>query len=1021
MGAFVLLDMILAIHTKVQGRGRYRIEGLYRSDRLKRFLEIRLLKEKEITGASASKVTSNILVTFNSAISHDEIADRIETILRESPEPNPEPGPDPCQNPSGQVSRSEKEQGSRLISSTFTGKLKDKIIDILPGVKRQEERQWHLLDKDQILQLLDTQVESGLSVTHAKRRLERYGFNTLPEARSRSGWSIFADQFLSIPVALLTAAAGLSVFTGGIFDAVMVMGVVVANAAIGYMTEVKAERTIRSLKSFISPDASVIRNYRVEVIPAEKMVIGDMFLLKPGTYVAADSRVIEASHLSVDESALTGESMPAVKQSRPLKREDVPLSDRSNMVYMGTLITGGEGIAVVVATGRFSEMGRLKALLDETETPLTPIEKQLRHAGDQLVLLCGVICGFVFLLGFLRGFGVLEMLKTAVSLAAAAVPEGLPAAATINFAMGVSNMKKHHVLIRHLQAIETLGAVQTVCLDKTGTITRNRMTVMKIVTNTQCVFSENGRFVSDNIPIEPIEHADLIQIAHAAALCNETKINGDSDENGVELSGSPTENALIRFALKAGVDVRGLRNDYGLLKINYRSENRLFMSTLHRSPEGGRLLVIKGSPREVLSMCRWQFGNNGKTPLTDEDKLRIEAENDLMAGDTLRILGLACNKGGDRLQIEDEEDLTWLGLIGMADPIRAGVDELIKIIHNAGINTVMITGDQSQTAYAVANSLNLSHGEQLEILDSALLTRVDPELMKALAKKVHVYSRVSPAHKLKIVQALQEAGKVVAMTGDGINDGPALKASNIGIAMGKSGTDVAREVADVVLEDDNLETLVMAIRDGRATYNNIRKSVHFFLSTNLSEIMVMVAGIALGFGIPLSVMQLLWINIISDIFPGLALSLEEPEPDILRQQPREADRPLFSASDFKRMVYESATITAASLGAYAYGAARYGQGMAAGSLAFQSLTIGQLLHTLNCRSETLGIFDQKALPRNRYLELALGGSFLLQMLTIIVPGLRRLLGISPVNLLDAGIIGGGAFLSLVANSSIKKQ
>jgi Ca2+-transporting ATPase len=557
-------------------------------------------------------------------------------------------------------------------------------------------------------------------------------------------------------------------------------------------------------------------------------------------------------------------------------------------------------------------------------------------------------------------------------------------------------------------------------LDKTGTLTRNKMTVSKVFSGMMDIRVHNGHFILEDRPIDLLSHRELRHLIHVCALCNETKINGNGRDGEYELSGSPTENALVDFALCAGIDVKRLRKEHKLLKVQYRSESRLFMSTLHASTNSQRLFAMKGSPPEVLSMCRWQIKDGKTMPISEEDRLKIEAVNDQMAADTLRVLGLAYATVDSEYPKELEEDLIWLGLVGMEDPIRDGVKGLMDVFHGAGINTVMITGDQSPTAYAVANELNLSQDERLEILDSTQFDTVDPELMGALAKKVHVYSRVSPAHKLRIVQALQDAGKVVAMTGDGINDGPALKASDIGIAMGQSGTDVAREVADIVLEDDDLEALVIAVRDGRATFNNIKKSVHFFLATNLSEIMVMFAAVAGGIGFPLNVMQLLWINIISDIFPGLALSMEEPESDVLEQPPRDPDQPLFSGTDYKRMVFESSIISASSLGAYAYGIANYGIGARASSIAFQGLTIGQLLHALSCRSPSHRIFDKERLPRNRYLDLALGGSLAVQVMTMFVPTLRRFLGLTPLNLLDIAVIGGSSLVALAINETSKK-
>ena len=407
-------------------------------------------------------------------------------------------------------------------------------------------------------------------------------------------------------------------------------------------------------------------------------------------------------------------------------------------------------------------------------------------------------------------------------------------------------------------------------------------------------------------------------------------------------------------------------------------------------------------------------------PLTDEDRQRIEAENEEMAGRALRVLGLAYALGPDESVFEEFDDLVWLGMVGMADPIREGVGEAIRAFHRAGIETVMITGDQSPTAYAIGQELELSQGDPLEILDATHLAEIEPEVLRALVKRAHVFARVSPSHKLQIVQALQGAGKVVAMTGDGINDGPALKAADVGIAMGRTGTDIAREVADVVLEKDNLDTLIIAIRDGRTIYINIRKSVHFFLATNISEIMLTFVAMAVGLGSPLTAAQLLWINLISDIFPGLALAMEAPEPDILERPPRDPARPIFTGGDFKRMTFEAGAITTGAFGAYGYGLMRYGLGAQTSTLAFHSLTTGQLLHAISCRSETHSIFSPGKLPPNRYLTMAVGGSLAVQFLTMVVPGLRSLLGLAPVGLLDGLVISGSALLPLLVNEATKQ-
>jgi Ca2+-transporting ATPase len=991
------------------------VEGLQHSAPLKNLLEQRLALQKDIESVSASTLTGNLLVSFNSNSSHKSVAFLIEGMLDEYHEGTPV-------------------IDAQFVESATAAKMSDPPIKAPPSppvshetIKRflapssqEPSKPWHTLKTDAVMHLMRSDRKTGLDVITADKRFDENGPNKLEGVETRSGWRIFIDQMNSLPVYLLGAAAGVSIATGGLLDAVVIMGVVVANGIIGYFTENDAEKTIDSLKNLVKPTAEVIRDGLTMEIPAESVVVGDLLMLKPGCYVSADCRVIAASRLSIDESMLTGESMPIYKKTTTIKNENTPLANRSNMAYMGTLVTGGQGIAVVVATGQATEVGALQRLLTETGTPRTPIERQLEKMGDQLVLLCGAICGVVFGIGFFRGYGYVQMLRMAITLAASAVPEGLPAAATINFALGITNMKKHGVLVRRLQAIETLGAVQTVCFDKTGTITQNRMSVIRIFAGFHCTEIAQDQLVPRSSAEDPLDNQEIRQLIITCALCNEIKINDIDGIGEYELFGSPTEKALVRLAIHSGVDVQELWKQFRFLKIRHRAENRLFMSTLHAYRSGGRkLFSIKGSPPEVLSMCSHQMVNGKIITLTEADRQEIEVQNQRMAGDALRVLGFAFYHLKKDEKPDLESDLIWLGLIGMTDPIRDGVSDLINVFHRAGVSTVMITGDQSTTAYAVAGELNLSERDQLRILDSALLTSLDPNALQALAKKVHVYSRVSPAHKLKIVQALQSAGRTVAMTGDGINDGPALKASNLGIALGQSGTDVAREVADIILEEDNLEILIKALEEGRITYRNIKKSVHFFLSTNLTEIQVMFAAMALGIGFPLNVMQLLWINIISDIFPGLALSREKPAADLMQQPPRDSDAALFSSVDFKQMLIESSVISAGSLAAYGYGLFRYGAGAQAGSLAFQSLTIGQLLHAFSCRSRHKSIFNRHHLPPNPSLNWAVGGSLALQVLTMFVPGLRNFLGVTSLSILDTAVIGASSVLPFIINEARK--
>jgi len=1003
--------MVEAIHTAVPGRARFKVEGLYRRNAMKRFLESKLRTKDDIVSCSANILTGNLLVCFNSGNTHHTIATLITDIIEDywddiggeaAAEPPPTLWPPPAKSVSP-ISRFPQPPTGE--ASLFP-----------PGPL------WHEMTGEAVLAHFATSREQGLSPAAFQQNLALYGANELPETEPRSELDILLDQFKSLPVALLGAAAGISLLTGGLIDAVLIAGVVVANALVAYKTESEADRTIKSLQKLVQTTAPTLRDGKIQEIPAAEVVPGDILVLKPGIAIAADCRLLEAERLSIDESALTGESMPVSKMAEPLQGDHLPLAERRNMAYKGTLVTGGQGWAIVVATGRHSELGRLKLLMEGAEAPQTPLERQLGETGDKLVLLCCGICGLVMAIGLLQGYGWLPMLGLSVSLAAAAVPEGLPAVATTTLALGVRDMQQHHVLIRRLEAVETLGAVQTICLDKTGTITENRMSVVRLFAGMERFDLQNepGQVIRDNGSF--MSRPEVQQLLKIGSLCNETEINGALGSPA--LAGSATETALVRLAQETGMDVVRLRAEYPLLKMQHRSEDCLYMSTWHRSPRGQGLLAIKGSPLEVLAMCDWHLKNGDVLPLNVKDRVAIEMENDQMAGDALRVLGLAYAEAalpqeGNGLNNHTPNGLIWLGITGLADPVRPGVKELIQVFHRAGIETVMITGDQSQTAYAIGKSLDLSHGEPLEILDSTQLTKLDEAALMALAKRVHIFARVTPAHKLQIVQALQRAGRVVAMTGDGINDGPALKAAEVGIAMGHSGTDIAREVADVVLEEDNLETLVVAVRDGRTTYNNIKKAVHFFLSTNVSEIMVMVAPLAVGLGSPLNPMQLLWINLISDIAPGLTLAMEAPEPDILDRPPRDPQEPLFTPQDFRGMARESAVISAGALSAYGYGILRYGLGAQANTLAFNSLTIGQLLHAISCRSETHSFYRNRKLPPNRYFTLALTGSLALQGLAMLVPGLRAILGLTPIGIVDALVIGATAVTPLLVNEAAK--
>jgi Ca2+-transporting ATPase len=1042
MHAPALLEVV---HAEVAGRARLRVRGLYRNEAARQDIEAALAGQEGIRLGSASVLTGTVLVHYDPARRLEEVLDELIALIGENVSAGPVLEPPSLRRMAAGTAWQAAPARGRTGPAAATGKPAAPIPAQRPPASVKKQRReamqrfvhplqgrepvqsgparilWHTLPAEAVLQRLQVDYSRGLDAEEVAARRARYGPNVLPEPERRSPLAIFLGQFNSLPVWLLGASALLSAATGGLADAAVILGVVMINAAIGYVTESQAEGIIGSLTTVARPPVPVVRSGRVQQTPTAEVVPGDMLLLTPGCLVAADARLVSVKDLSVDESALTGESLPVSKGVAALAAAEVPLADRSNMVYMGTLVTGGSGLACVVATGRATELGLIQTLVGETRPPETPMQRQLDRLGNQLVWISLAICGGVFAVGLLRGYGLLPMLRAAISLAVAAVPEGLPTVATTTLALGLRDMRRKHVLIRQLAAVETLGSVQVMCLDKTGTLTENRMAVLAVQVNGDRLHVTDGHFHAPQGRVDPHAHETLLKLLHVAVLCNESRFNGTIAPGGrMSIEGSATENALLAMALAAGVDAAALRRRHPLLATEYRAEGRAWMATWHDAGEGRRLKAVKGSPEQVLELCRWYEDHDGRHEIDPAYREAMLTENARMAGEALRVLGFAYG-------LEDAQGngdgLIWLGLAGLADPIRAGTRELIRQFHQAGIKTVMITGDQSATAYAIGRQLDLSGEERLEILDSSQIDRIDPQLLSALAEKVEIFSRVSPAHKLQIVQALQRAGRVVAMTGDGINDGPALKAADIGVAMGGTkaggGTEVARSIADVVLEDDELGTMILAVAQGRTIYANIRKSIHYLVSSNISEIGLTFIAVAGGLGQPLNTMQLLWINLLTDVFPALALSMDPPEPDVLRRPPRDPHEPILRAQDFRRYGVEAAALTAGALGAYGWGLVRYGPGPQASTLAFMTLTLGQLLHARACRSETHGLFSAERLPENRWLDRALLGSAALQLATVLLPPLRGLLGTTPLLPADALLVGAAAGLPYLAIEAMK--
>lgn len=860
-----------------------------------------------------------------------------------------------------------------------------------------ERESWHAMPASDALRQLSADATRGLTAEDAKQRFFRHGPNELPAAQPRSLTELVTGQLATLPVALLSVSALLSVATGGLADAVVILGVVAVNAAIATTTERQAERTILGLRSYAHQPVALARGGELCKADPSEVVPGDIIVLAPGALVPADARLVTSQDLAVNEAALTGEAMPVHKDAEAVCAPGAVLSDRRNMVYRGTAVTGGGAIAVVTATGRSTEIGRVQSLLGQLHPPPTPIQRQLGGLERNLVIVNGLICGGVLLIGVLRGQPLLPLVRSAVSLAVAAIPEGLPAIATTAMAVGVSEMRRRDIHIRKIDAVETLGGVAAVALDKTGTLTGHDMAV--------AAMHVDGAFLDGPPATAASGQLEAAQAMFGcAALCSEVEFVAGG------LEGSATEKALVAAAIDLGIDVEDLRRRWPLRRKALRADGRKRMSTEHDSGAGPRLFV-KGDPREVLERCALRRTGAGDVPMDAGSRQQILAANERMAGLALRVLGMAEGDGGQ--DPANEAGLTWLGLAGMANPLRPGVRETIQVFHDAGIRTIMITGDQSATAHAIARQLDLGVNSEIRVLEAGAIRGINPETLAALAGNADVFARVSPTDKLQIVRALQSGGRIVAMTGDGVNDGPALRAADVGVALGATGTDVAREVADIVLGNDQLDGLIEALRLGRASHDNIRKVLHYLLSTNASESMLMALSAVAGLREPLTPLQLLWLNLVTDVFPAIALGLEPPEEGVLRRPPLDPRQPILRPEDFVRLLREASMMTAASLAVYAM-AGRNGQ--PAGSVAFHTLTLSQIFHVLMCRTESQGLRAGAGRRMTPRLMGAMGLGLGLQIAAQAVPPLRRLLGLAPLAPRSLLLIACGAGSTLLANS-----
>jgi Ca2+-transporting ATPase len=973
--------LIEPIYTAVPGRARLRIGGLKGSEPLQHLLERGFTLAPGVQSATASGLTGNLTVQYDPAVPLQAIIDFASGLLR--------------------------------------GEISLPAEDVSQGAQPTGWHEWAL---EQVLSVLASSQDSGLTEAEAKNRLVTNGPNALPRLTGRSDLSILMAQFESLPVALLAGVAAVSLVTGGLLEAAAILGVVAVNGAIGYQTESQSERTIQSLSLPRAQIARVVRDRLQREVPAETLVPGDLIRLNRGSVVPADARLVSARDLMVSEATLTGESLPIAKSSDRPAGMSVLLAERTNMVYCGTVVVGGSGTAIVVATGGQTEVGRIQRLVGTTAAPETPIQRQLDDLGRTLVWATMAAGGILFGIGWLRGFALYQMARSALSLTIAAVPEGLPMVATTTLALGVEDMRKHGILARRLDAVETLASAQMICFDKTGTLTLNQMSVTTIAMGDHVYRTRNGVFIGqDNAEVDVDEDDRLKSMLRVACLCSDTEIE-DSDGQLV-LNGSGTENALVRAALDRGVDARDLRHEFPRLSVQHRSGAYRFMATTHA--DGDKVLAaVKGSPLEVLARCRCEaLPEGGRRELTAARTLEIERLNLRMAQQGLRVLGFAHGEFGAAYSgqgFAGIEDLTWLGLMGMADPVRPEVPELIDKLHRAGIRAVMLTGDQGATARAVAEQIGLSGQEDIKVLDAADLEHLDAAVLAKTARETHAFTRMSPAQKLQIVHALQTSGISIAMVGDGVNDGPALRAANIGIALRQNGAAAAREVADIFLDTDDIGSLAFAIERSRTIHTNIRKAIYYLLSTNSSEILLMLMASALGSSGALAPMQLLWINLISDVLPGIGLALEPAHANVMERPPESASQSIVRREDLGRLSTQATLPAAGSMAAGALGALRYGlDSPQARAMTFDSLVMAQLLHALTCRSSSGSVLGSGQLPPNPALSRILVGSAITQSAVMLLPGVRNLMGLAPLGLGDRLATLAGGLLPFALNETMK--
>ena len=879
--------------------------------------------------------------------------------------------------------------------------------------KEQSKALFYTQGEEEVLKSLDTSID-GLSTAQAKERLDAYGYNELDEGEKRSLLSKFIDQFKDLMIIILLVAAALSVITEGMHgltDACIILAVVVLNAAFGVYQEGQAEAAIEALKNMSSPLARVRRDGNVVEIDSRELVPGDIVLLEAGDVVPADMRLLEAASLKIEEAALTGESVPVEKDITETVEAEAGIGDRVNMGYQNSNVTYGRGTGVVTNTGMYTEVGKIADMLANADESQTPLKQSLEQLSKTLTYLIIAIALVTFLVSvFIRGEQPLEGLMVAVALAVAAIPEGLPAIVTILLSLGTTTLAKRNSIVRKLPAVETLGSTEIIASDKTGTLTMNQMTVEKVYTNGQ-LQSAATELGADNTTLRIMNFA------------NDTKVDPDG-----KLIGDPTETALVQFGLDHNFDVRDvLKSEPRVAELPFDSDRKL-MSTIHKEADGTYFVAVKGAPDQLLKRVTRIEINGEVRPITDEDKQAILATNKDLAKQALRVLMMAYKTTNDIPTLESEvveSDLIFSGLVGMIDPERPEAAEAVRVAKEAGIRPIMITGDHQDTAEAIAKRLGIIDPNDTEdhVFTGAELNELSDEEFQKVFKQYSVYARVSPEHKVRIVKAWQNDGKVVAMTGDGVNDAPSLKTADIGIGMGITGTEVSKGASDMVLADDNFATIIVAVEEGRKVFSNIQKSIQYLLSANMAEVFIIFFATLFGWDV-LQPVHLLWINLVTDTLPAIALGVEPAEPGIMTHKPRGRQSNFFDGGVFGAIMYQGVFQTILVLAVYGWGLVfpeHHTQSEIhadALTMAFATLGLIQLLHTFNVKSVYQSVF-KVGLFRNKTFNWAIPVAFVLLMATIVVPGFNNLFHVSHLSLTQWLAVIVGSFLIVVLVELVK--